>query len=545
MSHDDVAEQIAAAAVRHSRRGFLAASGVALSAALWAGLPQRGWAETGGPPPKRYPFTLGVASGDPRADAVVLWTRLAPEIFEPFGGMSAGRQSVSWQVATDAQFGSVVRAGEATAHREFSHSVHVDVHGLQPGREYFYRFRNGPHVSPVGRTRTAPAPDSRPDRFRFALACCQAYPDGYYTAHGHLAAEEDLDAVIFTGDYIYQNAINATGGDRRLTDELPEIFAETCETLDRYRLQYTLYKADPDLQAAHLGVPWILTWGDHEVDDNYADAFSKRQGVSVEDFLVRRANAYRAYWENVPLRRAQAPQGPDARLYRRFRWGTLTDLNVMDTRQYRSAEASGHEDSAERRDPNRSITGTQQERWLMHGLAASTTDWRLIAQEVLVSRLDYRLQNHSATPWYSMDSWDGYYASQQRIIRAARDSTPGNVVLLSGDVHNNYAMDVKEDFTDPDSATVASEIVGTSISSGHDGSNLPANHKLQLQSNPHMRFANGQRGYVRCDLTRERMQVDYRVVPYVSRRGAPISTRAGFVIESGRAGFQQVSGEPV
>lgn len=315
------------------------------------------------------PFTLGIASGDPLSDSVLIWTRLAPQPFAEDGGLGQERVTVSWEVALDEWFVVVEQQGTATAHPEYAHSVHVDVKGLRPDSEYYYRFRVGTWISPVGRTRTAPAPGDDTDSLRLAAVACQAYQDGYYTAHRHLA-QEDVDVVFFLGDYLYEYGVDSAGGARRYTDrKLPDVFNREATTLADYRLRYALYKSDPDLQAAHAQHPFVVTWDDHETENNHAGAYDEK-GSAPEEFLVRRAAAYRAYWENQPLRAEQRPNGPDARLYRRLSWGSLAQFDILDTRQYRSDQAYGdrpHEPGAESDDPARTLTGADQERWLLDG----------------------------------------------------------------------------------------------------------------------------------------------------------------------------------
>jgi len=511
------------------RRGLLALGGAALAVAL---TPIAATASVTAAP-RTDPFTLGVASGDPLPDGVVLWTRLAPQPFEPMGGLPFAGYAVKWQVAEDSAFAKVVRSGTATAHAEYGHSVHVDVRGLKPGRDYFYRFRTGGHLSPVGRTRTAPAASASPRALRFGVVSCQSYTDGYFGAYRHLAAE-DLDVVFFLGDYMYEGAVNSVGGARLDAGlHLPDVFELATDTLDLYRLRYALYRSDPDLQAAHAAFPWVLTWDDHEVQDNYA-AGVPRFDVSAEDFLVQRANAYRAYWENQPLRLPQQPTGPDMALHRRLRFGDLAEAHVLDTRQYRSDQACGdglRADCADRDDPRRTLLGQAQRGWLLDGMARSGTRWNVLAQQVMMAECRYGGQPHRL----DMDKWDGYTADRQAVLAAA-GRVPGTVVL-TGDIHFNYAADLRPDFRRPDSAAVAVELVGTSVSSGSDGADSTPALEQQRRDNPHLLFANAQRGYVRCKLTRDTLRADYRVLPYVTRPGAPIATRASFVSQRDRPGL--------
>lgn len=524
-------------AAAFTRRRMLTVSGAAVALAFGVNVANRDTATAVPRDLRTDPFTLGIASGDPLPGAVVLWTRLVPELFDPMGGMPDANYEVSWQVATDERFSHVVRAGSATARPEFRHAVHVDVRGLEPSREYFYRFRAGRFLSPVGRTKTAPA--GHTNGLKFGVASCQAYPNGYYTAYQHLA-NEDLDVLFFLGDYIYENAVNAVGGDRNDTTlNVPSIFETAPDTLDLYRLRYTLYKADPDLQAAHAAFPWVVTWDDHEVEDNYAGDVSKA-ALPTDDFLVQRANAYRAYWEHSPLRPLQEPKGPDAQLYRRFQFGDLVEVSVLDTRQYRSDQACGDgakAGCADAADPDRTITGAQQMSWLLDGLGSSKARWNLIANQVMMAE---RRTTLTDPPALSMDAWDGYQADRQRLFDGITRRNVQGVVVITGDTHTNYACDLKQNFDDLSSKTLGVEFVGTSITSNGDGSDTTPQFELELQANPHMKFTNFQRGYVACTLDHDQVRADYRVLPYVTRRGAPVSTRASFVSEHVNPGLEAV-----
>ncbi|MBH1933756.1 alkaline phosphatase D family protein [Streptomyces sp. AV19] len=488
------------------------------------------------------PFTLGVASGDALPDGVVLWTRLAPRPFEPGSGLPPGGcLTVQWELAHDERFRDVARRGEFLAHADDDYSVHVDVTGLAPARTYWYRFRTGPWISPTGRTRTTPAPTASPARARVGLASCQQYDEGYYTALAHLA-EEDLDAVLFLGDYIYENEINAQAGARGYTGDrqLPEVFDHWLTTLDQYRLRYALGKSDPDLQAAHAAHPWYVTWDDHEVENNYAAAVSQNN-LPTDEFLLRRAAAYRAYWENMPLRAGRRPSGPDLPFYRRFQHGGLAQFDILDTRQYRSDQAYGDGwkyPGPESEDPARTITGAEQESWLLDGFRRSDATWNVLVQQVAFCRR----KANTGRSRVSMDAWDGYPASRQRVLHGARDAGIANLVVLSGDVHVHYAMDIKEDFDDPASRTLGVEIVGTSVSSGFDGVEKPDDWENALAVNPHMKYYEERRGYVVVTLTPEQVRADFRTIPYATRPGAPVATDAVFVSAAGAPGFTRVPG---
>jgi alkaline phosphatase D len=340
--------------------------------------------------------------------------------------------------------------------------------------------------------------------------------------------------VFFLGDYIYENAVTSVGGNRFDPGlRLPDTFELPVDTLDLYRMRYALYRADPDLQAAHAAFPWVLTWDDHEVQDNYA-AGVPRFDIPARDFLVQRANAYRAYWENQPLRRPQQPSGAGMRLHRRLRFGDLAEAHVLDTRQYRSDQACGdglRAACADRDDPRRSLLGAAQRGWLLDGMNRAGTRWNILAQQVMMAECRY-----GAEPaLLDMDKWDGYAADRRRILATAA-RVPGTVVL-TGDVHYNYAADLRPDFARPSSPAVAVELVGTSISSGGNGTDSTPLLDQQRRDSPHLLFANARRGYVRCTLTRDTLRADYRTLPFVNRPGAPVTTRASFVSDRDRPGL--------
>lgn len=470
------------------------------------------------------PFGLGVASGDPRADGVVLWTRL---IDDPLEGdlLLNGVLRVGWEVSLDEGFRRIVRTGIQNAPAGLAHSVHVEVEGLEQGREYWYRFMTDDAVSPVARTVTAPASDGRLDEFRFAFVSCQHWETGLYTAYEHLAAE-DVDLVVHLGDYIYEDdpdpRVRAHNG------------AEVVELGD-YRRRLALYKSDAHLQAAHRHAPFVVTTDDHEVDNNYAGDVSER-GEPRAQFLLRRANAFQAFYEHMPLRRAALPIGPDMSLYRRLRFGDLIEMSVLDTRQYRTDQPCGDGRKprcAEAYLEEATMMGADQERWLMEGMAASEARWNVLANQVMLSEVAEIVDGVES---YPLDKWAGYVAPRQRLTGFLSETRPSNPVVLTGDIHTNWVADIKVDYENPSSPVVATEFVGTSISSGGDGRDTYASIPSMLVRNPHVHLFNAQRGYVRCRVTPERWETEYRVVDYVSRPGAPVRTRARFVVENGRPG---------
>ncbi len=472
-------------------------------------------------------FSLGIASGDPAPDGMVLWTRLARDPLAPDGrgGMPSRPLPVRWEVATDERMTRVARRGVAVAHPAAAHTVHVEVAGLSADTPYFYRFRRGAELSPVGRTRTAPAPGRTPGPLTMCFTSCADYAKGFFTAYRHLA-EEQPDLVLHLGDYIYETG----GGLRQHAPAHPPL------TLADYRLRHAQYRTDPDLQEAHAAAPWVVVWDDHDVENNYAGVHSARPGET--GFPRRRDAAYRAYGEHLPLRRSALPGGSGQHLYRRIGWGRLATFHMLDTRRYRDVQACGGviADCRGAYDPNRSIMGGRQERWLLDGLARSTSVWDVLGQQVFFGVRD--LQVGPGTQ-YSMDSWDGYSSERQRLLDGMVERRVANPVILTGDVHKHYANDVTRHPVGPGGSPVASELVTSSVTTGGDGSDTTAETRGQLVDNPQMRFACAQRGYVRTRLEAGRLTADFRVLPYVTRPGAPVSTRASFVVEAGRPGLQR------
>lgn len=509
------------------RRQFL------LSGASLAVLPWLGTIATGAVKRKASfaadPFQLGIASGDPAADGFVIWTRLAPEPVEG-GGMPNLPFEVRWQVAADEGMKRVVRQGTTLATPQLGHSVHVELAGLLPDRPYWYRFAAGDAESPIGRGRTTPAPDALPERLRFAFASCQHYETGLYTAYEHMA-REDLDLVLHLGDYIYERAAR--------DDQVRRHNGHEIVTLDDYRNRYALYKSDPLLQAAHAMCPWLVVWDDHEVDNNYAGDVSEESGVSPAELLLRRAAAYQAYYEHLPLRRRALPAGPNMRLYRSVPFGRLARFNMLDTRQFRSDQPNGDGRkplTAEVFDPRATMLGGKQERWLMRELLASESTWNVLGQQVMMARADVRPGQDKA---YPMDKWAGYDVARRRLLSFLADRKIPNPVVVTGDIHSNWVNDLQVDFDRPDDPTVATEFVGTSISSSGNGTARHPNTDTLLAENPFVRFYNAQRGYVSCTVTPAQWQSDYQVVDYVDRPGAPLVKRASFVVENGQAGAKE------
>lgn len=510
-----------------SRRNFLRL-GASIAPALIIG-PVAGWSRTDPIHFNSDPFTLGVASGDPTSDSVVLWTRLAPDPLNG-GGMPSREVQVKWEIASDDKMQRVVARGTALARSENAHAVHVDAAGLRPARDYFYRFTLDEATSPIGRTRTAPMPGARNDRMEIAFASCQHFESGYYTAYQHMA-QEDLDLVIHLGDYIYEGPPN---NDRVRRHNSPEI-----KTLDDYRNRYALYKGDQLLKDAHARFPWAVVWDDHEVDNNYAGLIPE-DAAPIEEFRKRRSAAYKAYYEHMPLRRSTLLSRGGLRIYRTLNFGGLANIYMLDTRQYRTDQPCGDGSKPacpESLSPFGTIMGSEQAKWLTTNLRHSPARWNVIAQQVMVAPLDNQAGPDSRFP---MDQWNGYSAERKRLMEFMRDAKPSNPIVLTGDIHSNWVNDLKPEFYKEDSPVVATEFVGTSISTGGDGSDTRPTTETQLAENPHIKFYNGQRGYVRCSLKPDRWQSDYKVLATVTQPGASVINKASFVVENGKPGAKRI-----
>ena len=480
------------------------------------------------------PFTLGVASGDPSPSGVVLWTRLAPDPLNG-GGMDPHAVEVRYTIFADEALKKTVRTGTTQAVPELGHSVHVEADGLEPAREYWYRFECGGAQSPVGRTKTAPALDAHPDALAFAFVSCQNWPNGYYAAHRHLA-EQDFDLAFHLGDYIYEAKI----GEKTARPESADLSAEVKKqpiTLEQYRLRYALYKGDKDLQAAHARMPWIVTWDDHEVDNNYADLHDEK-GMTPERFALRRAAAYQAYYEHQPLRLPQKPHGPDCAMYRRLSYGDLARFDVLDTRQYRSPQANGDKAGprdAELTDPNRVLMGKTQLEWFEKGMAESPAKWNVIAQQIVMAQT--ASVNAKGERVYGKDSWDGYPAERERVLRFLHEAKVANPVVLSGDSHKNWVNDLKLDFDKADSPVVAAEFAGTAISSSGVKPEDAPKWEGRIAENPHIKWFEGvKRGYMSCHLDRKSYRTDVWAVEDVKSRDSKVENAASIVVEDGKPG---------
>ncbi|MDR0226577.1 MAG: alkaline phosphatase D family protein [Burkholderiaceae bacterium] len=523
------------------RRQFLVAAGLATALGqlpAWARLGER---------PAHNPFTLGVASGDPEPDNVLLWTRLTPPLSSLGEADSSAMPALRlrWELAHDALFRQIVRSGEAMALPEWGHGVHVQVPGLAPDRWYYYRFMLGNAVSTTGRCRTAPAHGSQPQRLRLAYASCQRWEHGYYAAWRQVV-QDAPDLVLFLGDYIYEYATPAMTLGLARTHALRQ-----AQTLQDYRDRYALHKSDPQLQAAHAICNWSVAWDDHEVENNYA----ADQGVGdAARFLARRMAAWQAFYENMPLRpRALAGSSNGGlQIYRSLQWGRLARLHLLDGRQYRDAQACrlpGEADKGSIRpgdcaalsDARRSLLGWGQEQWLYRQLAQDShggeaVRWSVLAQPTLLSA------RHYPSGMQSTDSWDGYPSARQRLVRhltpGGAQPAPRNSVLLGGDLHQNFVCAVHADSEAAPARgnpVVASEFCSTSITSR--SGTTQAKVDAMAAHTPHMLLARcEERGYGLADITPERWTSELRAVANPMRADSRVYTLARFTVEDRRPG---------
>ncbi len=479
-------------------------------------------------------FGLGVASGYPSPQGMVLWTRLVGSFFNPL----PKAVPVQWELADDEAFTRVVARGEEMAVAADAHSVHAEPKGLAAGRSYWYRFTALDQRSAVGRTRTAPAADAKVSRLNLVVASCQRWEQGHYAAWREVA-EQPPELVLFLGDYIYEYASGPSA--------LRRAGNAAVFTLDQYRDRYAVYKSDPHLQAAHRAAPWVAIWDDHEVENDYANLRSEKL-VSEHDFRQRRAAAYQAWWEHMPVPKAMRPTGHETRIWGQLDWGQLARCLWVDTRQSRDhqvcppAGAGGGNvvrvrDCPEILNPARSLLGAEQEAWLAKAWSTAHT-WNLLGQPTLMARRSFEaLTNPSTDGRYGTDAWDGYPGARQRLLATVAERKVPGCVVLGGDLHANYAANLKLDFDDDKSATVASEFCGTSISSS--GGNQNTVNTL-LARHPHLLHGRtDQRGYMRILVEPQRTHTDLRVVLDPRDPASALASQAQFVVESASPGVMK------
>ncbi|WP_328298167.1 alkaline phosphatase D family protein [Streptomyces sp. NBC_00435] len=472
-------------------------------------------------------FLHGVASGDPLPDGILLWTRVTPTAASVPGSGAGPAVPVGWELAEDKAFSRVVASGTVTASATSDHTVKADVRGLRPQTAYWYRFTAGGATSPVGRTRTAPAPETAPAGVRFGVVSCANWESGYFSAYRHLAARADLDAILHLGDYIYEYSTGAYP-EAKYVVRRHEPLHEILDLAD-YRTRHGKYKTDPDLQALHLAHPVIAIWDDHEIaNDTWSGGAENHDPATEGEFAARAAAARQAYFEWMPVRTST-----EGTVYRRLRFGTLADLHLLDLRTFRSQQVgigSGQVD-----DPERTITGRAQLDWLKAGLAGSQATWKLVGTSVMISPVAFgSLPAHLLEPLtellglprgglaISVDQWDGYTDDRRELLGHLTDRAIRNTVFLTGDIHMAWANDVPVTAaTYPWSRSAGVEFVVTSVTSDNidDLLHVPAD-TVSLVAETAIKAANRHvkwldmdaHGYGVLDVTAERSQMDYYTV---------------------------------
>lgn len=487
------------------------------------------------------PFPLGVAAGEPLPDGFVIWTRLAtdPLAADGLGGIDRP-VPLTWEVATDDTFRHIAARGEAVARPERASAVHVELAGLAPDRPYWYRFTAMGARSPVGRAWTAPAPGAEVARLRMTAASCSHWEMGYFSAYRHMAQDAESRLTLFLGDYIYEDS----AAPERQKQAVRAYGMPEAKTLADYRRRYALHRTDADLRALHAAAACVATWDDHEVQNDYSGIWPQDVDVKPAEFVKRRAAAYRAFCENMPLRlsRVLRPDG-SFRISRRFQWGTLAQFDVLDGRQFRSPPACidglashrGHMASLscpDLEDESRTYLGFDQERWLYDGFARSHARWNLLVQNLLIAPL--KVQTPQDTLLWT-DSWNGFGAARRRLIDALADTRLSNPVTLAGDYHSTWLNDLRRDFDRPNDPAVAAEVVVTSITS-----NGPPAEALNaaLPANPHIRYFDAlHRGYTALDLTPERLDVRCMAISDRADPRATVAVLQQRQVLAGKAGF--------
>jgi alkaline phosphatase D len=477
------------------------------------------------------PFTLGVASGDPTARGIVLWTRLAPDPTDPTS-LGDDRIPVRWRIALDEDMREVVRSGRATASPDLAHAVHVEVNGLGSHADHWFQFSVDDEESPVGHFRTAPGRNESASQLQLAFATCQDWPSGFYTAYRDML-QDDLDLVIHLGDYTYEYLIDSS----KRAGEIPAGFEEETVDLRTYRLRHTLYKLDPDLQAAHQRFPFSIIWDDHEVQNDYS-GLAPEYGEPSLDFTARRAAAYQAFYEHVPIRRsALAKNFDELRIYRRLNFGRLAELTLLDDRQYRDDNPCGDGESLRcdaAFDEDVQMLGDRQERWTRNGFQRSQSQWNLVGQQLLLAELEHQPIEVGR---YWNDAWDGYPTARRRLLDAVAESGVANPVFFTGDWHSTFVNDLKLDFKDAAAAPIATEFVTPAITTGGDDTPYGPYYGPMIPFNPHIKYYEGdRRGFMKATITEQELRVDLRFVTDVESGTGTGYVERTFVVQDGVAG---------
>jgi alkaline phosphatase D len=539
---DRAAAEQAVESISRGRRRLLGALSAAAAASFIPGLGRKAWAL--GEASASQLFTLGVASGDPTATSVVLWTRLAPDPLNG-GGMGSAHARVNWQVATDPAMANVVKEGALDALARNGHAINHQVTGLAPDSWYYFRFGHRGEWSRIGRTRTFPAANVMPSQMRFVLASCQDYQAGYYAAWRDALLQEDVDFVAFVGDYIYEYGPNLSRPAERRNNSAEIV------SVDDYRNRYALYRLDPQLQAMHAAVPFIVTPDDHEVDNNQA-GFIPEDDQTPTAFRQRMANAYQVYRESMPLLPAVVARASRLKMFRRFDFGRLAAINVLDTRQYRTDQPCGDglqvlQACGDILKPDATLLGAEQEQWLYQNLRFRPGLWNVMAQQVMMMRWDLGVLAGAGLNMFNVDAWDGYQVARDRLMQfLARHRVP-NAVVLTGDIHSSWAANLKTSFTDPNAPVVGSEFVCSSITSTFGDNSHPL-VLATLPSNQHIRHFDGlHRGYALCTVTPAQWRTDFRAVNRVASphftvpsADVPVTTLRSFAINVGQPGLVPV-----
>ena len=515
----------------------------------------------------RY-FRHGVASGDPRPHAVVLWTRVTPTAAATPGSGRGPKVTVRWQVATDRRFRRVVRECRVETGPARDHTVKLDVTGLAPARWYYYRFRYDGVSSPVGRTRTAPARDAEVERLRFGVVSCANLQAGWFSVYRHLADRDDLDAVLHLGDYLYEYGPGEYGYGHSDEDIRRHDPAHEMVGLADYRRRHAQYKTDPDLQRLHATYPFVITWDDHEVANDQWRAGAENHDASEGDYRARRARAHRAYDEWMPVRMdGTADLRDGTRLFRRLQFGSLAELSMLDLRTYRDQQVTAPSADAAISDPDRTIAGREQLDWLKAGLRTGGPQWKLVGNPVMIAPVTFAqvpkdvlspvndvtgLLPHDGAA-YNTDQWDGYTDDRREVFAHIRDHGVRDTVFLTGDIHSGWACELPYDAsTYPavgDSAGV--ELVCSSVTSNNlkDITGSPSRtSSIAVETtikanNRHVKYLNfDDHGFSVLDITPARVQMDWFVIGDRADRGTGISWTASFASDSGTQKLRPVAG---
>lgn len=490
-------------------------------------------------------FAHGVASGDPLPNSVLLWTRVTPTPDSVPGSGAGPNVDLTWQVATDAGFTALVREGVIATGPGSDHTAKVIVSGLSAATTYWYRFGYAGQWSATGRTMTAPQANAAISRLRMGVVSCSNWEAGYFAAYRHLAARGDLNLIVHLGDYLYEYGTGEfSAGDRVIRPTQP---AHEILTLADYRIRHAHYKTDPDLQALHASVPWVITWDDHEVaNDMWSGGAENHDPATEGSFAARVAAARQAYYEWMPVR-----TGANGAIYRRLRFGSLLELSMLDLRSYRSQQASG----AAVDDPARSVTGDDQMAWLKTGLANSTAKWKLVGNSVMIARLDLGalpswllgpLRELLGIPQNGLvlnpDQWDGYNADRNELVNHLRSSGTRNVVFLTGDIHTSWANELTTQATGLDNPAAAEFVVASVTSDNvNDFLKLSPGNLLSLTgagliraSNPHVRWTElDGHGYSVLEVTPQRCRMDWYHLADRTRRDTTSRWVAGWSVNAG------------